>query len=166
MTKKTTRDEINIDLDGSIDEAIAELRRMKKLYPKGEVSLENEYEYGESYARLKLRFTRPMEPVEIELEKWRTKRRKYDELSKAAAAYKREGDVYPRAAELKKLGDELGCFADSMAELVIFGGEVIAMDYFRGGCTRDGKVRLRSLLGMPPPELPSAPEQPPEEPAR
>ena len=58
MGDKTTRDEINIDLDGTIDRAIKELQRLKKLYPKGKISLENEYEYGESYARLKLNFTR------------------------------------------------------------------------------------------------------------
>lgn len=152
MRKKTVWDEIDIDLAGSIGKAIAELTRLKALYPKGKISLENEYEYGESYARLKLRFTRPMEPLEIECASWREKRARFEALYSAAEAYEREGDAYPRAAELKESRAELGCFADPMSSLVIFGDEILAARH-DGGRTRDGKWRWRAVwapdMGIP-----------------
>jgi hypothetical protein len=134
---KTTRDEINIDLDGSIDAAIAKLRHLKKSYPDGRISLETDYEYGESYARLKLAFQRPMEPVEIEFEKWRDKKRRFEEMNKAAHAYSREGDSYPRLGEMDALKQELGAFAAPMAQLCIFDQEVVAWT-FDGYQRRDG----------------------------
>lgn len=142
--KQTTRDEININLDGSIDSAIKELNRLKKLYPKGEISLENEYEYGVSYARLKLNFTRPLEPIEIELGRWHAKREKFDAMRKAAKAYKSEGDRYPRADEMAALEEELGGLAEPSSSLIIHGGEIVAWG-FEGIKSKDGRWIMRNF---------------------
>lgn len=143
---KTTRDEINLDLDGTIDAAIKKLHALKKKYPDGRINLTSDHEYGESYPRLKLEFTRPKEPVEIEYDMWREKQSRYSELCAAARAYEREGDTYPRAAELAALKEELGCFADNrMSMLQIYDGEVITTDMMRGGRRRDGTWVFRTL---------------------
>jgi hypothetical protein len=143
---KTTHDEISIDLDGTIDSAIKKLQKLKKDYPKGRISLENEYEYGESYARLKLHFTRDKEPVELELEGWREKLNRYAALCSAASAYAANGDKYPRETELADLKKELGCWADDHwgGSLTIVDGEVL-MYGFHGAQTRDGTWRLKTF---------------------
>jgi hypothetical protein len=144
----TTRDEINIDLNGSIDAAIAKLRRLKKHYPDGKISLENEYKYGESYARLKLAFCRPMEPVEIELRKWTTALRSFRELQRAAETYNREGDSYPRLAEMESLAGELGAFVAPMASLCILDNEVVSQT-FEGLQRRDGTWAAKYMFAPP-----------------
>jgi hypothetical protein len=143
---KTTSDEINIDLDGTIDGAIKKLQQFKKKYPKGRISLENEYEYGESYARLKLHFTRDKQPVELEYDKWREKLSQYGALLTAARAYDAEGDKYPREADLAALKDELGAWANNrLGSLTIFGNEVLMSD-FEGAYRRDGTWIMRTLM--------------------
>lgn len=145
---KTTRDEIDIDLNGSIDRAIKELQRLKRLYPRGKISLENEYEYGESYARLKLQFTRKKEPLELEYDKWRDKLEHLGKLRRYAAAYEHEGDAYPRQSELDALVAELGAWAQDdwrMGSLTIFDGELLMHDHCRGGFTREGEWRYRMM---------------------
>jgi hypothetical protein len=139
---KTTRDEINIDIDGSIDHAIAELKRLKKLYPNAQIQLTSDYEYGESYERLKLRFERPKTPVEIELEGWQQKVNLLNQMRQAARAYSAEGDPYPRQEEMKKLEKELGCFAEPMGRLLISGDEIV-IDNLDTVRTQNGKVRWR-----------------------
>lgn len=147
MDDKTTRDEIDIDLDGTINHAIKELERLKKLYPKGKIWLTSDTEYGETYPRLRLEFTRPKTAIEIELAEWRDKLGRYSQLATAAQAYEREGDVYPRAEELIALKSELGCFTDRMTSLVIHGDEILAWG-FDGARTRDGQWRMRTMFSI------------------
>ncbi len=126
---KTTRDEIDIDLDGTIDHAIKELQRLKKLYPKGRIGLETEHSYGESYPRLRLSFTRQKEPVEIEYDKLAAKRARLADLRAGAQVFAKEGAPYPRAKELEKLEVELGELSNPRAALVIMNGEIVAFDW-------------------------------------
>lgn len=134
---KTTRDAIEIDLNGSIDKAIRKLQGLKKKYPGGELDFTSEMEYGERYEKLYLRFERDKEPVEIELDKWRAKRERYGVLASAAAAFEGEGAPYPRAEELAALKEELGCWTGRMCSLGIYDGEVLAQG-FHGARRRDG----------------------------
>jgi hypothetical protein len=144
---KTTRDEISVDLDGTIDAAIKKLQKLKKQYPDGRLNLTSDYEYGESYPHLKLEFTRNKEPIEQELEAWKEKRGRYDSMRNAAAAFASEGAEYPRSAELAELKDELGYFAEPMSSLVYGDGEVLVSNMF-GTRTRSGEWRSWTLMGL------------------
>jgi hypothetical protein len=146
---KTTRDEINLDLDGTIDAAIKKLQKLKKQYPGGRINLTSDYEYGESYPRLRLEFTRKKEPIELEYDRWREKLSRFGALNTAARAYEAEGDKYPRAAELAALEAELGAWAKSsrMGSLAIYDGELL-MSGFDGAYTRDGEYRWKTMMNF------------------
>jgi hypothetical protein len=151
MSKKkpTTRDSVQIDLDGSIDDAIAKLTELKAEYSDGEISLETDYEYGESYARLYLRFTRPKEPIEIEFEGWQAKLARLGELRAARRTIEAEGLDYPRKDEIAALEAELGEWGSAnrfAGSLTIFDGEVLFHDMMRGAFRRDGTWVLRSMM--------------------
>jgi hypothetical protein len=144
----TTRDEIDIDLDGSITKAINKLTKLKKLYPKGQIRLTNEYEYGESYAKLKLEFVRPKDSVELECDKWSAKLRQLDELRSAARAFKSEGVEYPRTDEIVALEKELGAWAQGrhVGGLTIFGDAVYMHDMMLGAYDREGSWVFKSMM--------------------
>lgn len=143
---KTTRDEINLDLDGTIAAAIKKLEKLKKQHPDGRLNLTSDYEYGESYPRLKLEFTRPKEPVELEYDKWREALSRYSALCSSARAYQAEGDTYPRADELATLKEELGAWAGSrMGSLAIYNGELLMSD-FDGAYRRDGTYVWKTMM--------------------
>jgi len=142
---KTTRDQVEIDLGGPIDRAIAKLKKLKVKYPDGKIELTSETEYGERYEKLYLNFTRDKKPVELEYDRWRTKLTRYGELSAAARAYESEGDAYPRAALLEALREELGCWADNyFGSLTIYQDEVLLWS-IQGARRRDGTWVLRSV---------------------
>jgi hypothetical protein len=139
----TTRDEIELDLDGTIDAAIKTLQKLKKQYPGGRIHLTSDYEFGESYPKLKLEFVREKDAAEMALDKWRGKLERYASLCAAARAYKAEGDEYPRSHEIAELRNELGAWAESrFGSLVIFDGDVVMWD-FEGTYRRDGSWVMR-----------------------
>jgi hypothetical protein len=144
----TTRDEIDIDLDGSITKAINKLTKLKKLYPKGQIRLTNEYEYGESYAKLKLEFVRAKDTAEREFDKWQAKLRQLDELRAAARAFKSEGVEYPRIDEIAALEKELGAWAKGrrLGGLTIIGNDVYMHDMMLGAFDREGSWAFKTMM--------------------
>lgn len=146
--EKTTRDWIEIDLDGTIDAAIKKLTKLKKEYPKGKLYLDNYMEYGEHYSRLRIDFTRPKEPIELEYDEWRKKLEQHRALRHAARTFANEGLEYPRQAEMDALTGELGAWAEDDGwgggSLSITGDELV-MHGFRGGQRRDGTWAYKVL---------------------
>ena len=168
MMGKTTHDEINLDLDGTIDAAIKKLTKLKKDYPKGRIRLTSDCEYGETYPRLKLEFTRPKKPIEIELEAWKEKQGRFAAHETAARAYAANGDPYPRADEMAALKEELGYFVpDRMGWLQIWDDNTIVMwDSMRGAQTRDGTWVARTFMADQFDAILKQAETEPQEPAK
>lgn len=155
MSKKqpTTRDEIDIKgkLEGKIETVIKNLQALAKKYPGAEVDVYTDYQYGESYSAARLQFTRAKTAIEIERDMWDEKARQYDALRRQASAFVANDTPFPREAEMKALGAELGYFAlaPSAATLAIFDGEVLVYDMGRGARRRDGTWVLTTMMGSP-----------------
>jgi len=144
--KNTVHDQIEIDLDGSIEDAIAKLAALKAEYPDGEISLENEYAHGESYAKLYLQFTREKTEAEVNLEAEQAKLSTYRSLLAARQTFTSEGQEYPRNSEIEALEAELGAFAKNAGGwLQLYDGEVIMYDGMIGGYDREGRMRFKRL---------------------
>lgn len=135
----TTSDYIDLDLDGTITAAIKKLAKLKGQYPKGVIDLTSHYEYGESYPRLRLNFTRPKDKMELELESTKASLGKLRALYAARKAFTDEGQEYPRENEIAKLEETLGVFAKNPnGWLQIYGEQIVMYDPMLGAYTREG----------------------------
>jgi hypothetical protein len=152
MSDTTTRDAIDIkeQLNGAtIADAIAFLTDLAKEHPEGTIEISTDMEYGESYAAARLNFTRPMTPLEIEVQEWDEKARTLEALKREAAAFAKNGMEHPRSEEIEALRKELGFFAivPMRGTLTIHDGEVLVWDMSRGARRRDGTWVLRTMMG-------------------
>ena len=149
---KRTSDWIDIKdlLDGPIGKVIERLQELQATYPKGEIEVRTDYEYGEGYAAARLNFERDKTPLELECEQWDAKARQYQALKTESFAFANNKTPYPRADEMEALRKELGFFAmvPMRGTLRIYENEVIVMDMTRGGRRRDGTWVFQMMSPM------------------
>lgn len=143
---ETTRDSFTIDLDGPLADAIAKLEELRAECPDATLSLETDYEYGESYARLYVRYTRPKTELELEFDKWVPLFNEYASLSAAKHTFDQMGAEFPKVGRLEELAAELGAWAKCSGFFRIFNGEIVLDRPSFGAIRRDGSWAYKGMM--------------------